>query len=456
MIKNKMLELHIIQNFAPSNLNRNDIGEPKSCMFGGFRRARISSQCFKRSMRKVFAEGNYFTEEQKSNLAKRTKLLLQKITEGLVALGKEESISKQIATIALNAGSLSVKDDDKTEYLLFLGQDEIRRIVDFCNQDNNWEVLLQTNSAYDKSRELQGRITEADESATSFKDDEQEELKTVRELHKGDKEKSKEETEKIKAKFTEKRNSNKEEIKKLKEDNKEALESAKKSIPRDIENQIVKILDGGKAADLALFGRMIANLPKNNVDGASQVSHLISTHITDIEFDFFTALDEFQKEEDSGAGMLDIVQYNSACFYRYLNVDVENLQKNLQGDEDLSKVTIEAFIRSAIEAIPTGKQTSFATHERPSFVLAIVSDAAKCSLANAFEKPVKATERKSLIEGSIEKFAEHWDYVSGVFGDNSKAKNCVKTADADLKSLKSADVGSIETLISNTMKTIFA
>ena len=41
------IELHIIQNFAPSNLNRSDTGSPKDCEFGGVRRARVSSQCFK-------------------------------------------------------------------------------------------------------------------------------------------------------------------------------------------------------------------------------------------------------------------------------------------------------------------------------------------------------------------------------------------------------------------------
>ncbi len=52
------IELHMIQNFVPSNLNRDDTNNPKDCEFGGVRRARISSQCIKRSIRTspVFAE----------------------------------------------------------------------------------------------------------------------------------------------------------------------------------------------------------------------------------------------------------------------------------------------------------------------------------------------------------------------------------------------------------------
>ena len=45
------LEFHLIQNFAPSNLNRDDTGAPKDAIFGGQRRARVSSQCFKRAVR---------------------------------------------------------------------------------------------------------------------------------------------------------------------------------------------------------------------------------------------------------------------------------------------------------------------------------------------------------------------------------------------------------------------
>ncbi|MGH8629686.1 MAG: type I-E CRISPR-associated protein Cas7/Cse4/CasC, partial [Burkholderiales bacterium] len=45
------IELHFLQNFAPSNLNRDDTNNPKDTDFGGVRRLRISSQCLKRTIR---------------------------------------------------------------------------------------------------------------------------------------------------------------------------------------------------------------------------------------------------------------------------------------------------------------------------------------------------------------------------------------------------------------------
>jgi len=50
------LELHLIQSFPPANLNRDENGMPKSTVFGGRPRARISSQCQKRAVRKFYQE----------------------------------------------------------------------------------------------------------------------------------------------------------------------------------------------------------------------------------------------------------------------------------------------------------------------------------------------------------------------------------------------------------------
>ena len=55
------------------------------------------------------------------------------------------------------------------------------------------------------------------------------------------------------------------------------------------------LLDGGKAADLALFGRMLADLPEKNIDAACQVAHAISTNkIHSMEMDYYTAVDDIK------------------------------------------------------------------------------------------------------------------------------------------------------------------
>ena len=51
-----ILDVHILQTVPPSNLNRDDTGSPKTAVFGGTRRSRVSSQCWKRAIRKDFQQ----------------------------------------------------------------------------------------------------------------------------------------------------------------------------------------------------------------------------------------------------------------------------------------------------------------------------------------------------------------------------------------------------------------
>ncbi|GEM_PF-1341161 len=53
-----LIELHILQSYPVSCLNRDDVGAPKSAVFGGVTRARLSSQCLKRAVR-TFARDEY-------------------------------------------------------------------------------------------------------------------------------------------------------------------------------------------------------------------------------------------------------------------------------------------------------------------------------------------------------------------------------------------------------------
>jgi len=364
-----ILELHLIQNFAPSNLNRSDTGSPKDCIFGGVRRARISSQCFKRAMRTYFRE----KFEKPENLAERSTRLMDNIAKRLAEKGRDEEQGRKAALAALETVGIkaSKKDPEKTAYLLFMGRDEIAKIADVC--DEHFDGL----------------------TADQISDD------------------------------------------------------AKKAVKKALLN----LMNEGKAADLGLFGRMLADLPERNRDAASQVAHAISTHKVGLEFDFFTAVDDLRPEDTAGSDHLGTVEFNSACFYRYANVNVDKLRENLQGDEELTRATVAGYIKAAVEALPTGKQNSFATHEKPSLVYAVVRDSGMMSLANAFEKPV-FDPQGGVVERSIENLVEHYGKVTGVYGDNAASKLFITTAAADAAKLGS-DAGTFNALLDGTMSAIF-
>lgn len=85
------LEFHLIQNFAPSNLNRDDTGAPKDALFGGQRRARVSSQCFKRAVRLATSEHELLPLANRGIRTKRLKTLL---LERLAGRDAEEAGAK--------------------------------------------------------------------------------------------------------------------------------------------------------------------------------------------------------------------------------------------------------------------------------------------------------------------------------------------------------------------------
>jgi CRISPR system Cascade subunit CasC len=197
---------------------------------------------------------------------------------------------------------------------------------------------------------------------------------------------------------------------------KASKKEAKGAVPAEVAREAKALLDGRKAVDVALFGRMLADLPEVNRDAACQVAHAISTHKVDREFDYFTAVDDMGEADETGAGMIGQVEFNSATYYRYAVIDAGKLLENLQGDRELTLAAIEAFTKAIARAIPSGKQNSFAAHNPPSFVGVALRQGSPFNLANAFEKPVWAKADRELTAMSVERLAAHDSQVTAFYG----------------------------------------
>lgn len=386
------LELHILQNFAPSNLNRDDTGSPKTAEFGGYRRARISSQAIKRAIRNEFSAQDLVAEEHR---AVRTKRVLAAVHSKLVERGRLGTEAEPVVSAALGALEIriaDVKEEDsseldnyKTQYLLYLGAPEIERIAAFC--DEHWDALVAAAAP------ATGRGA--------------------------------------------------------KKDVRKAVEDA---VGRPAVSALKLALDGGKAADLALFGRMLADLPDRNIDAASQVAHALSTHRVGVEFDYYTAVDDLKPQDTAGADMIGTVEFNSACYYRYANLDLGQLLKNLNNDVELAASTVRAFLVASRDAIPTGKQNSFAARNAPSFIFAVVRNGSCWSLANAFVEPVRAREGKDLVSGSIEALDRHWGDLASMYGSPADATLAVcGLGDLPLASLAESRVPTFDALVERTL-----
>ncbi|MCB0197465.1 MAG: type I-E CRISPR-associated protein Cas7/Cse4/CasC [Anaerolineae bacterium] len=118
-----LIQIHILQNYVPSNLNRDDSGSPKSAIFGGYPRGRISSQCLKRSMRHSDVFKAAFKDD--GLLANRTNLLPQLVDEALKELGADEKARQTIIRrLPELGGGGAIKEDYegeiKTKILVYL------------------------------------------------------------------------------------------------------------------------------------------------------------------------------------------------------------------------------------------------------------------------------------------------------------------------------------------------
>lgn len=171
--------------------------------------------------------------------------------------------------------------------------------------------------------------------------------------------------------------------------------------------EIKNILNANQSIDVALFGRMVADAPDLNVDASSQVAHSISTHEIETEFDFFTAIDDLTPDDQSGAGMLGTVEYNSSTLYRYANVAIHELNQQLDSNKEVVIEALKLFIKAFALSIPSGKINTFANQTLPNALVVTLRQDRPVNLVNAFESPVKA--KNGYLEESISNFKEEYE-----------------------------------------------
>ncbi len=175
------------------------------------------------------------------------------------------------------------------------------------------------------------------------------------------------------------------------------------------------------AADLAMFGRMLAADPDYNREAAVQVAHAITTHAVPVEDDYYTAVDDLKKpSEDAGAGFVGEQGFGSGVFYLYLCIDRALLVRNLGGDAALGATAIAALAEAAATVSPGGKQNSFASRARAHYVLAERGDAQPRTLAGAFASAVQGAD---LLGASVARLRQWRDDMDTAYGPCAEARS---------------------------------
>lgn len=326
------IQLHLLTNYAPANLNRDDLGRPKTAKIGGVDRLRISSQSLKRSWR----TSDVFAKSLSESLGIRTKKfgveIYDYLKKGSMAEGKAKKCAQAIAAQFGKLKGVSKENDLmdlEIEQLAHIDPEEKAAVYALCDTliANNREPLP-------------------------------DELNLLREKT--------------------------------------------------------------QAVDIALFGRMLASSPKYNVEAAAQVAHSVTVNRIAVEDDYFTAVDDLNKnEEDSGSAHIGEAGFGSGVFYTYICINKTLLVENL-GSESLANKAIRALTEAAATVSPSGKQNSFASRARALYICAEKGTQQPRQLSLAFLKPVDDIDIAAAAIERIETLRANMDIAYGKCADDTK------------------------------------
>ncbi|AVK64115.1 type I-E CRISPR-associated protein Cas7/Cse4/CasC [Lactobacillus sp. CBA3606] len=297
--KNLYIDLNVLQTVPSSNINRDDTGAPKTALYGGVMRARVSSQSWKHAVRKEFKNDNVSVGTRTKTAPTLLATELQKCDATL-----DDAAAMKKVTEIFKAAGIKINKDNETGALLLISHGQLSKLAQYAID----------NEELDKK-------------------------------------------------------------------------------------ELKKVLKGDQSLDLALFGRMVADNPELNVDASAQVAHAISTHEVVPEYDYFTALDDEQPKDTTGAAMLGTIDFNSATLYRYANLNMTELSHNLNETDAIQGAT--AFIKDFLLSMPSGKQNTFANKTLPSYVMVTLRTDTPVNLVSAFEEPV--TSSNGYVTPSIKK-----------------------------------------------------
>jgi CRISPR system Cascade subunit CasC len=197
--------------------------------------------------------------------------------------------------------------------------------------------------------------------------------------------------------------------------------AARLAAGEDVDLATEPLLGGGEgAADIAMFGRMLADRPEHSVEAAVQVAHALTTHRVTVEDDYFTAVDDLKSRgEDAGAGHVGEQEFVAGLFYLYLCIDRDLLVRNLGGDEALARSALRALTAAAAKVGPKGKQASFASRAYASYAVAERGGQQPRGLSVAFLKPVGGDDLLEVSKRRLVETRAQFDAVYGACADSS-------------------------------------
>ncbi|WP_432141011.1 type I-E CRISPR-associated protein Cas7/Cse4/CasC [Streptomyces sp. bgisy084] len=336
-IAGRYIDFHVLQSVPYANLNRDDTNSVKTVQYGDRERTRVSSQCWKRAVRRYF-------QRSIGEKALRTRRIGEAVER---ELQQERDWPADLARRAgqhIAAGS-SIKADPPSE--------------EEPAWSTNAMVYVPTSA-----------VTELADLAHAHRD----ELEGAKDMKKG----------------------------------------VKSILPQADIDAVLRSRNG----IINLFGRMLAEVDDAGVDGAVQLAHALTTHGTDVEVDYFAAVDDITDawRDTAGSAHMGSSEFSAGVFYRYATLDLADLLRNIGGDVAAATTLATAFGEAFVLSLPEAKKTSTAPHTIPDLVHLSVRSDRPLSYAAAFEKPVGADRSGGFAEPSRRALADYAQAASRLLG----------------------------------------
>jgi CRISPR system Cascade subunit CasC len=371
----EFIQIHMLTAYPPANLNRDELNRPKTAMMGGTQRLRISSQCLKRTWRTSDA----FKEALGEHLGKRTKEMGKAICEALT-----QGVPLQAA---INDTADKVPTDQKRKTVA-----ETEAL--------DWAVLMA--AAFGEQEAATQEKPKKNLEAKQLVHFSPNELRAIDELM--------------------------------------ATVADRGTGPTGVECEALR--QEAYAVDIAMFGRMLAKFPSANKEAAVQVAHAISVNAVTVEDDYFTAVDDLNRgEEDRGSAHIGELGFGAGLFYEYVCINRTLLEENLSPSADvtpeaktLAGKAIRALIEAAATAAPSGKQNSFGSRARASYILIEKGCQQPRSLVVAFLDPV---EPRDMMKNSIARLRSERENMEHTYGKCAQMERemCVPEKNGSLKEI---------------------
>lgn len=348
--------IHALQVAPVSCINRDDTGTPKTCVYGGTSRMRVSSQCWKRAIR-------MYLKDKYNDSGVRTKAILYELAGRLAeATGCDSETARQFVKEKLEEAKIIAGDKKKKE------KGSSKKAKEASENEGTQSEKAKDTSAFFSRQQidaLSALLIEKFGEANADKPAEEPEKKKTKE----------------------------------------------KKFP----DRLAEACKNNPSASELLFGRMFASNPDLNYDAACQVAHTFSVNEVYDEPDYFTVVGDIKKEETgSGSDYLDTKLFNSGILYRFADVNLSQGSelRNEQYMVDAAQVASQ-FLEAFVLSMPTGSANAYANMTVPETVIVELRDDVPVSFAPAF---AKAIEGDDICGTAISEMAAYEDKISRLYG----------------------------------------